>query len=97
MSKLRADTQRYLAAAHALQTGVATEQELGSNDGTPKHLRVGINTGKVEAGALVKILIGKGLFTEEEYMESVANEMEREVAEYERRLTELLGKPVHLT
>ena len=59
--------QRYLAACHAIQSGVAFEHSQGSTDGTPKHLRTGINIAMCDHAALVKLLVAKGLFTDEEY------------------------------
>lgn len=69
--------QRYLAACHAIQTGVAFEHSRGSEDGTPKHLRTGVNIAMCDHAALVKLLIAKGLFTDE---------AEEEVKRYEERL-----------
>jgi hypothetical protein len=85
------DVDRYLAALHAMQTGVAIEQARGSRDGEPKHLRVGINSAKVEIGALAALLIEKGLFTRDEYTAAVADAMETEVAAYEQRIQEQVG------
>jgi hypothetical protein len=38
---------RYLDACHAVQSGVAFDQARGSDDGSPKHLRTGVNLCKV--------------------------------------------------
>ena len=92
----QADVDRYLAALHAMQTGVAIEQARGSRDGEPKHLRVGINTAKAEAAGVVKLLIAKGVFTEDEYVAAVADAMEAEVAAYEDRLSAAVGSTVKL-
>ena len=78
--------QRYLAACHAIQTGVAFEQSRGSDDGTPKHLRTGVNIAMCDHAALVRLLIAKGLFNEEEYTAALADEAEEEVKRYEDRL-----------
>jgi hypothetical protein len=80
------DHDRYLAAAHAMQSGVAAEHGLGSNDGTPKHLRVGINSAHVAIAAIARLLINHGLFTLDEYTAAQADEMEAEKARYEERL-----------
>lgn len=87
------DVDRYLAALHAMQTGVAIEQARGSRDGEPKHLRVGINSAKVEMGALAALLIEKGVFTLDEYTAALADAMETEVAAYEQRIQEQVGHP----
>lgn len=79
--------ERYLAAAHAMQSGVAMEMQLGSNDTTPKHLRTGINSSLVNSSALGELLIAKGVITEDEYLEAMAAGMEREQKAYEDRLS----------
>lgn len=80
------DTERYLSAVHAMQTGVALDQSRGSNDGTPKHLRVGINSALCDHAALVRLLIERGLFTQDQYTKAIADEMEQEKQRYEERL-----------
>jgi len=87
---------RYLRAAHAMQAGVAMDQGRGSDDGTPKHLRVGINSALVDAAGLVRLLVAKGVFTEEEYVLAVTEEMEREQERYETRLSQEMGATIHL-
>lgn len=89
------DSERYAAAAHAMQTGVATEHARGGTDGTAKHLRVGVNSALVNDAALVRLLVAKGLITMEEYLREVADQMEREVKRYEERLS-VDGTQVHL-
>lgn len=86
-----ANNERYLAACHAMQTGVAAvmEKEPFSKDRgecSPKHLRVGVNSAMCDHAALVRLLIAKGIFTEEEYAVEVTAEMEREVERYRRRI-----------
>jgi hypothetical protein len=85
---------RYHAACHAMQSGVAMrmEQELGGGATAPKHLRVGINSAMVETSTIVQILIDRGLLTELEWYERLADAMEAEVQTYER----LIGKGVKL-
>jgi hypothetical protein len=91
------DQQRYAAAAHAMQSGVAAKQGAGiGNECEPKHLRVGINAAMSDHGALVRLLICKGLFTEAEYMAAIADGMEAEKASYERSLSEHYGKQITL-
>lgn len=90
------DVARYVAATHAMQTGVAIEHERGSKDGTPKHLRVGVNSTKVDHSALVKLLIERGLFTEDEYVAALADAMEAEKARYEEHLRSVYGLDIHL-
>lgn len=83
--------QRYSRAAHAVQTGVALEKERGSKDTEPKHLRVGINLTKTDHAALVRLLIAKGILTEEEYYEAICESVEAEQHAYEERLGVKLG------
>jgi hypothetical protein len=97
MSRAQELRERYASAMHAVQSGVATEIELGISSGTsPKHLRVGINSAMVDTGALATLLVKKGVITEEEHLEALAESAEREKASYEERLTERLGRPVTL-
>lgn len=78
-------TARYEAAMHGVQTGVAFEMGMAPNGGgtSPKHLRVGVNSTMVTDRALAELLIAKGVFSEEEYIEAVANAAEQELARYE--------------
>lgn len=83
---MSANYDRYLAAAQAMQAGVAIEHADGSNDGSPKHLRVGVNSALVCCAAIGRLLIDKGLITFEEYEAAQADEMEAEQARHEQRL-----------
>jgi len=62
----------------------------------PKHLRVGINVALSDMGALVKLLIAKGVITQAEYEEAATEMMEREKQRYEAHLSDLLGSKVTL-
>lgn len=90
------DQDRYLAAAHAMQSGVVAKMRIDPGETTPKHLRVGVNSSMVQNGALVKLLIEKGVFTEAEWFAALADAMEAEKALYEAWLTEHMGSQVHL-
>lgn len=89
---------RWHAATHAMQSGVASEMALPGRhaDLEPKHLRVGVNTALRDHASLVELLVEKGIITEVEYVEAIADGMETEQHMYEQRLTEQLGKPVKL-
>lgn len=91
MSKLT-----YEEACYAMQAGVGVEMQLGGNGTTPKHLRVGINSAMSDQGALARLLIAKGVITEDEYTEAIAEGMRREVALYEQTLSKQLGRRVTL-
>jgi hypothetical protein len=89
--------ERYLAAVHAMQSGVAMEMNDPAIKATdPKHLRVGVNSAMCDHAALIRVLVAKGILTEAEYVEAVADEMEREQARYEDRLTEKYGRTIKL-
>lgn len=94
--------QRYLDAAHAMQSGVRLkmtrdgapdDSAFWPGDTSPKHLRVGVNSALSDAGGLVRLLIAKGVITEEEYREAIADAMEREVQRYR----DDLGLPPNVT
>lgn len=90
------DLERHHAAPHAMQTGVSYELQLDPNGGSPKHLRTGVNAAMCDHAGLIRLLIEKGLFTEDEYTKAIADEMEREKQRYEARLTERFGKKITL-
>lgn len=79
---------RYRGLCHAVQTGVQFEQTRGSQDGSPKHLRTGVNMSKCDHAALVRLLVAKGVFTDLEYITELVLEAEREVKRYEDRILE---------
>jgi acyl-CoA reductase-like NAD-dependent aldehyde dehydrogenase len=62
----------------------------------PKHLRTGINAAMSDQGGLATLLIAKGVFTRAEYAEAIADAMEKEAAEYEKLVSERVGKKVTL-
>ena len=84
-------SERWRAAAHAVQSGVAAEQYLGSNDGSPKHLRTGLNLVMRDLSSLARLLMSKGVFTPEEFYKAIAEGMEEEARSYEERLKQALG------
>lgn len=90
------DVERYHAAMHGMQSGVAFDQERGSPDGSPKQLRVGINARAVDHAGLVRLLIDMGLFTVDAYEKAIADAMEREKNRYEKHLSERMGAEIHL-
>lgn len=78
--------RRYLAAMHAVQTGVALSIERGSKESTPKHLRLGVNSAMIDSSAMAKLLIEKGIVSETEYLEMLVKVAEEEQVSYEARL-----------
>lgn len=91
---------RYLDAGHAMQTGVAAKMSANSpqaaDETSPKHLRVGVNASMVSNTALVKLLLAKGVITEDELWKSLADEMETERDRYGRWLSDFYGKKITL-
>ena len=90
-SKIEKLIQRIKASQHAMQSGVlmsmggATVLPMNHESG-PKHLRVGVNSAMVDHGALANLLMDKGVFTKEEYLEYLAVAYEKEQARYEKAL-----------
>jgi glutamine synthetase len=101
-----AKTNRYADLCHAVQTGIAWKLKLENpevkninedpNLREHKHLRVGIDTSKSDQGALAALLIEKGIFTEDEYIDALITFMEREVKSYEEYLSERLKAEIAL-
>lgn len=89
MSDLEGPTKRQAeridVLLHAIQTGVAWEHARGSTDGTPKHLRVGINNSLVIGATTARLLVEKGIVTSDEYWETYIAELEREIDAYQSR------------
>lgn len=101
----------YLEAVHAIQSGVAMEQQRerdahmaarGISDPTDwmlnnhKHLRVGINTTKCEHAALVGLLLEGGIITQEQYLEALTLQVNAEVEADEKRLSQAFGTKIVL-
>jgi len=88
----------YEEAAHAMQSGVAQVMNFpgGGLATEPKHLRVGVNSALVDQQAVAQLLIDKGVFTEEEYLEYVRLAMNDEVNRYQEQVSEMMGNKVTL-
>src|SRR5258708_25671351 len=99
-------TQRYVALAHAVQTGIGWSIAIDNpevfdinqdaNLCAHKHLRVGIDTNKSDLGAFVRLLVKKGVFTDEEYRLAILEGLENEKHIYENKLSEHFGKQITL-
>lgn len=87
---------KYKSLCHAMQTGVAFVMEKDPSGTSPKHLRVGINSAMVEHGALVSLMVKKGLITEDEYYDSLIEFMEREVQRYRDELEAIYGVKINI-
>jgi hypothetical protein len=86
----------YEKIVHAIQSGVKHDHETGGRDGTPKHLRVGINSVKCDHAALVMLLVKKGLITKEEYFDESIKMLQKETENYEKLLSQRLGVKITL-
>jgi len=87
--------RRYGKAMHAVQSGVAFMIENGDGkEVEPKHLRVGVASALNANGAIVKLLMRKGLISEAEYAEMLAEYAEKDQASYERAAAALTGAKV---
>lgn len=102
--RIDAAIARQHAALHAVQSGVKAEiafenranvhADLRSSG--PKHLRTGVNSALCNSAAIARLLIAKGVFTEAEYHEAVATQMETEKARLETHLSRIYGTKVTL-
>jgi hypothetical protein len=90
------DRERYRAALHAMQSGIAMLTHYAPKLTEPKHMRVGIDSALLTSEALVKLLIAKGMLTEAEYVKALADAHEAEVCRTEAELEKLLGTKVKL-
>lgn len=97
--KIESLSRRWVAAAHKVQTGIAALMNMpgGFRSCETKHLRVGIDTTKADLGSLGRLLVAKGVCTEEELLTAIAEGMEAEAADYEARVSEAFGKKVTLS
>lgn len=79
-------SQQCNALLHAIQSAVAYELQAKGADAagcSPKHLRVGVNNALIEHGAIVTLLIEKGVFTEAEYIKAYRDALMGELKRYE--------------
>lgn len=84
------------AHQHACMTGARFSLEVGLINDDHKHVRNGIDNALVSHGALVKLLIDKGIITELEYCEALSEMWEIEQARYEKDLSDHFKKSVKL-
>jgi hypothetical protein len=90
------DCERYAAAMHGVQSAIALEiEQLGEKaaGANAKHLRTGINSCLVDSSAIATLLIGKGIFTQDEYFAAIAEAAERELATMTDRVRKSTGIP----
>ncbi len=82
---------KYLNLVRAMQSGVQMMMNYVHQPTSPKSLRVGINTALSDHGALVALLIERGLITEEEYYEKLVEFMGNEVQRYGAEINAQVG------
>lgn len=87
--------QEYMRLAHAIQSAVGWDQELNPGGDNIKHLRTGLNMLFVGEETIRKILVDKGICTEEEYNVVLLSKMEAEVERYKKIISEKLGRDVY--
>lgn len=94
---------KYKHHAHRVQAGIAALIDLASSGKTdytahtPKQLRVGVDTSKADQGSLARLLIAKGIITEDEYCEALADGMELEADAFEKDVQDAVGDDrIHL-
>jgi len=84
---------RYENAMHRMQSATAFCFERGDALFTPRHARVGLNGIMADHGALVTLLVEKGVIDRLEYLEAVARGAEREAQSMVERARRLSGSP----
>lgn len=89
--------KEYARLGHAIQTGVAYDHQYGSNDGSPKHLRTGLSCVMSDFGSLARLLIAKGIITEQEYFTAILEGLRQEVSTYEERVQNHTGGKTKIT
>lgn len=81
----------YLEAAHGVQSAIAQSMAEGSRETEPKHLRVGVDLSKSDTYGLATLLMQKGVFTQEEYVEHMRLAANTELARLEKEAFERHG------
>ena len=86
-------TQEYAQQAHRVQTAIAALMAVDPayKAAQPKHLRTGIDMSKSDMCGLVRLLISKGIITNEEYIEAVTAAAKEEADSYEKILQSVLS------
>jgi hypothetical protein len=79
----------YTTAMHGVQSAIKFKIENGWDGASPKHLRVGVDGSKSDMLGLVELLISKGLFTAEEYIEHMRLAANQELAIHEEQIAKL--------
>lgn len=85
----------YDEALHGVQTAIKYELEKDNRNALDiiKHLRVGLDARGADAQGLASLLIQKGVFTLDEYLEYMRIAMNEELARYTQHCRETYGLP----
>ncbi len=94
--KEAAAKERYEAAMHGVQSGIAMHMNYDPDLTTPKHLRVGVTSSLVNSEGLAQLLMDKGVFTLLEYLEAMADAAERERGRWTQTVQEDVGGAVEI-
>lgn len=81
---------RYQTLLHGLQQAVAEEV----SDPRLQPFRIGLNTCMSDNQGLAQLLINKGVITEVEYLQAIADELEQLVHAYEQQVLKRTGRRV---
>lgn len=86
----------YEEAAHGVQSAIAQGMADGSGlaETEPKHLRVGVDMSKSDMFGLATLLMQKGVFTLEEYLEHMRLAANTELANHEEEASARFGAVV---
>lgn len=82
----------YEAAMHGVQSAIKYKMENNLTKSVDlKHLRVGIDGSKADMLGLVELLISKGVFTSEEYLEYLRRSANNELHMHEEEVRAKIG------
>lgn len=87
------DSERYMAAAHAVLSATAYLLGVSQKTGTVKHIVHGNNLMRADHNSLVQLLIAKGVFTGDEYAKAIADGTEAEVEHLREIIAGKTGRP----
>ena len=91
----------YEEAAHGVQSAIKYEMEHDAHKATRphietfKHLRTGLDCRASDAAGLAQLLIDKGVFTQDEYIESMRIAMNEELVRYTEHIRKVFNLPAN--
>lgn len=90
--RIEAAQARYVAAGHAVQSAIAFSMD-ATKITEPKHMRVGIDMTKSDVGAITRLLVAKGICTDAEIWEALAEGAEAEAEMQATTARQAMGMP----